>query len=74
MNTFFTKNMGNTERAVRIGLGTVMILATLLTLAQMAGWVAVLLIGTGVTLIVEGLLAWCPVRAFLGLGASEDSR
>jgi uncharacterized membrane protein HdeD (DUF308 family) len=74
MNTFFTRNMGNTERILRTGAGAIVVLVTLLNLAQLAAWVALLLVVVGASLIVEGVLAWCPARAFLGLGQARKQQ
>jgi uncharacterized membrane protein HdeD (DUF308 family) len=74
MNTFFTRNMGNVERILRTGAGAIVVLVTLLNLAQLATWVVLLLVVVGASLIVEGVLAWCPARAILGLGRARKQR
>jgi uncharacterized membrane protein HdeD (DUF308 family) len=74
MNNFFTRNMGNVQRILRTGTGAIVVLVTLLNLAQLAVWVALLLVVVGVSLIVEGVLAWCPARAFLGLGQARKQQ
>jgi hypothetical protein len=63
--------MENAERILRTGAGAIVVLVTLLNLAQLAAWVSLLLVVVGASLIVEGVLAWCPARAILGLGQAR---
>jgi uncharacterized membrane protein YcaP (DUF421 family) len=70
---FFAKNMGQTERIIRIVLGLIAAGLAAANYADMALWLFVLVLVTGLTLVIEGVMAWCPMKAFLGLGTQYDT-
>lgn len=54
------KNVGNTDRAIRVFIGALLILLSLLNVIGPWGWIGLLPIATG-------LLRFCPAYAVLGL-------
>ena len=54
------KNVGNTDRALRVFIGALLILLSLLNVIGPWGWVGLLPIATG-------LLRFCPAYTILGL-------
>ena len=66
-------NMGQVEKWLRIALGVILLALTVVNAQQWAMWLNVVIAVTGVALIAEGLLRWCPVRAALGLGKQYNA-
>jgi hypothetical protein len=54
------KNVGNTDRALRVFIGALLILLSLLNVIGPWGWIGLLPIATG-------LLRFCPAYTILGL-------
>ena len=54
------KNVGNTDRALRVFIGALLILLSLLNVIGPWGWIGLLPIATG-------LLRFCPAYSILGL-------
>jgi hypothetical protein len=54
------KNVGNTDRAIRVFIGALLILLSLLNVIGPWGWIGLLPIATG-------LLRFCPAYTVLGL-------
>jgi hypothetical protein len=62
------RNMGPLERIIRVILGTAFIVLPLVYASAMQRWMIIVGAILGASLILEGLLAWCPGKALLGLG------
>ena len=56
------KNVGNTDRAIRVFIGALLILLSLLNVIGPWGWIGLLPIATG-------LLRFCPAYTVLGLSS-----
>ena len=54
------KNMGNTDRAIRVVVGVGLIGATLGGLLPVWGWI-------GVVPLATALIGWCPAYTVLGI-------
>lgn len=62
------RNMGQLERIIRVVLGIAFIVISLVYASAIQLWLTIAGVAFGVSLILEGLLAWCPGKALLGLG------
>jgi hypothetical protein len=63
----FQKNVGETDKKIRIGLGVVSVfLAT-----QVAAWLRWVLLILGVVLILTGLFQFCGLYALFGVNTYE---
>ena len=60
MSAFLAKNEGNIDRAVRIGLGAVLLSQVFVGLHSAWGWL-------GVVPLLTGLAGTCPVYSVFGL-------
>lgn len=58
MHLSFRRNLGNTDRVIRLVIGVVLLYLVLFSPLAMSGWVSILLGIVGVAMIVEGLLAY----------------
>ena len=64
----FNRNIGKAERIVRFIIGVIFLIIPLILWSDMPIWLIVALSIGGIGLIVQGLLKWCPLKAFFGLG------
>ncbi len=70
---FYPKNVPNWERAIRIGLGIVLIAIAILQ--QPFGIIgAILLIMGGISAIATGFVGWCPACALVGRKIKQQSK
>ncbi len=55
-----SKNIGNIDRLLRIAVGALLIVATLMGALPVWGWI-------GVVPLTTGLLSWCPAYTLFGI-------
>lgn len=60
-----TKNIGNTERIIRIVAGLVLIALTATNTVGVWGWL-------GVVPLATGLIGWCPPYSLLGINTCKN--
>ena len=58
------KNVGRTDRAIRIVLGLALIVSALTGLFSPWGWI-------GVVLLATGLIGWCPPYSIFGINTCK---
>lgn len=56
------KNMGTMDRALRIGLGIVLLILSFYS----TGWMTAILVVAGIFCLYEGAASWCVVYQLLG--------
>lgn len=64
-----TKNVGDLDRMVRLGLGIVL-LALLVLMDGPLRWIGL----TGLVFLATAAVTWCPVYAVLGVRTCPDDR
>lgn len=61
------RNVGSTEKIVRLGLGGLLVLAAFLL--ELPAWGTVLLSAVGIVALVTGAVGYCPAWTLLGINS-----
>lgn len=61
---FYRKNIRSAEQVVRIAAG---LIAAVGALVYLSGWLAVLVVASGIVLALTGIVGYCPMCAVAGI-------